>query len=155
MDAEKLVAEEYSKTDLMLNNFREDFPHIMSAREYAEELPGEDLEIQQLPSAKEFVDHILQAEPSSEEESEEEKELVSDEAYDAAFSVVEKYVHQKALSLGPKHVGNVFLLKQAVQRQRIETELAAKTGQSSIRSFFYCTNVLIAFIIPIQVCVHK
>ena len=61
---------------------------------------------------------------------------MSEDAYESAFEIVEKFVHQKAAIFGPKHVGNIFLLKQAWQRRKIESELDAKKGQSSIRSFF-------------------
>ena len=61
---------------------------------------------------------------------------MSEEAFEAAFSIVETFVHQNAEIFGPKHVLNIFLMKQAWQRHKIERELAAKKGQSSIRSFF-------------------
>ena len=135
-DADKVVAEDYSKTDLMLDEFREVFPHTMTAREYAEEFLGEDQGVQQPPTAKEFVEQVLQDSSSSEEESDEDEELISEEAFEAAFSIVEKFMHQKAETLGTKHVINVFLLKQAWKCRKIDLELSAKKGQRSIRDFY-------------------
>ena len=47
--------------DVILNEFREYFLSIMTAQENAESLPGEDLAIEEPPSAKEFVEHVLAA----------------------------------------------------------------------------------------------
>ena len=135
-DVDKLMAEEYRETDLLLDDFHEAFPHTMTAREFAEDLPGENLAVQQAPTSAEFVEHVSHESSSSEEEPESEKEYVSDDAYEAASFVVEKYVHQKAELLWPKHVSNIFLLRHAVHRRKVEVELAAKKGQSSIMSFF-------------------
>ena len=43
--AESLVAEHYKATDELLSEFRAYFPSIMTATEYAESLPGEDMAI--------------------------------------------------------------------------------------------------------------
>ena len=135
-DADKQVAEDYSRTDAMLDELRTYFPNVMTAREYAEELSGEEITVQQPPTAKEFVQHVLQDSSSSEEELEDEEEEVGDEKFENSLAAVEEYVHQKAASCGEKHVGNVFLLKQAHQRRKIEMQLSAQKGQSGIRSFF-------------------
>ena len=55
-DAEKQVADDYSRTDLMLDELKTFFPNVMTAREYAEELSGEDISVQQPPIATEFVE---------------------------------------------------------------------------------------------------
>ena len=95
--AEKVVEQQLQATDAILNEFREYFPTIMTAQEYTKLLPGEDLTNEQLPTAKEFVEHVLAAESSSSEEDEvEEEERVSEDAYEQGFSMVEKFVHQKS-----------------------------------------------------------
>ena len=74
------VAEQYATTDQILTEFREYFPGIMTAAEYAEEQPREDLTIEQPPTAKEFVEQILAEESSSSEaEVEAEEEMVTEE----------------------------------------------------------------------------
>ena len=83
------------------------------------------------------MEQVLQASSSSEDESEEDEEMVSEKEFEAALSVVENFVHQKAETFGPKHVSNVFLMKQAWQRRKIDLELSAKVGQSSIRDFYH------------------
>ena len=68
--ADSVVAEQYKATDILLYEFREYFPTIMSATEYAESLPGEDMAIEQPPTAKEFVEQALATDSSSSEEGE-------------------------------------------------------------------------------------
>ena len=96
VDVETIVAEEYSKTYLLLEEFREYFPSIMTTREYSDDLLIDNSAVQQPPSAKEFVEHVLQKDSSSDEDLEDEEELVSEEAYKAAISFVENFVHLKA-----------------------------------------------------------
>ena len=93
---EHVIAEQYAATDEILTEFRDYFPGIMTAAEYAESLPGEDLVIEQPPTAKEFVEQILCAESSSsEDEVEAGEEMVNEEEFEKSFVVVEKFVLQK------------------------------------------------------------
>ena len=134
--AEKVVEQQYLATDAILNEFREYFPTIMTAQEYTELLPGEDLTNEQPPTAKEFVEHVLAAESSSSEEDEVEvEERVSEDAFEQGFNIVEKFVHQNSDIFGPKVVGNLFMMKQGWQRRKIEVELAKKRGQACITDF--------------------
>ena len=108
----------------------------MTAAEYAEKQPGEDLAIEQPPTAQEYVEQILGEESSSSEDEEEaEKEVVTEMRYEKGFDDVEKFVQQNSADFGLKIVGNLFLMKQAWQRRKIERELRRKRGQASIRDF--------------------
>ena len=64
-----------------------------------------------------------------------EEQTVTIEGYDKGFAEVEKFVHQNSELLGPKIVGNLFFMKQAWERRKIETELRRRSGQASIRDF--------------------
>ena len=72
--ADKVAEEQYAATDQMLSEFRQYFPGIMTAAEYAESLPGEDLTVEQPPTATEFVEQILASESISSDEEEVEAE---------------------------------------------------------------------------------
>ena len=127
--ANQVVAEQYKATDKLLTEFREYFPSIMAAVEGP--LPREDVAIEQPPIAKEFAEHMLAADSNSIEEEEEEP-AVTEEEYEKGFQAVEKFVEQKSTAFGPKVVSNVFLMKQAWQRHKIELELQRKRGQAAI-----------------------
>ena len=133
--ADKVVEEQYNATADILNEFREYFPSVMSPEEYVEQLLGEDLAIEQPPSATEFVEQILAERSSSEEEETEEGETIFEEAYERGFNVVEKFVNQNSEAFGPKIVGNLFLMKQAWQRHKIDVELGKRQGQLCIIYF--------------------
>ena len=107
----------------------------MTTEEYAEQLPGEDLVVEQPPTAIEFVEHILAESSSSEEEETEEGETVTEDALERGFDIVEKFVNQNSESFGPKIVRNLLLMKHAWKRRKIEVELGKKQRQSCITNF--------------------
>ena len=108
----------------------------MTASEYAESLPGEDLAIEQPPTAEEFAEQMLAAESSSsEEDKEEEEQAVTEEEFEKSFLPVEKFVQQNSDAFGAKILSDVFTMKQAWQRRKIGLELRRKGGQASIRDF--------------------
>ena len=76
----------------------------MTAEEYAESLSGEDLALEQPPTAKEYVEHALAEESSSSEEEEMEEEKVTGEAFEQSFEIVEKFIHQNSRTFRPKIV---------------------------------------------------
>ena len=136
VETEQVIAQQYAATDAILEQFREYFPGIMTTAEYTEGLTGEDLAIEQPPTATEFVEQILATNSSSsEEEVEEEDEVVTTEEYKKGFSAVEKYVHQNSQSFGPKIMSCVFLIKQASQRRKIDMDLRKNSEQASIRDY--------------------
>ena len=65
----------------------------------------------------------------------EEEERVTEDEYEHGFEIVEKFVHQNSGVFCSKVVGNLFSMKQAWQRRKIEVELASKRGQACIRDF--------------------
>ena len=134
--AEQAVAEAYAATDDILTEFRQYFPQTPTAAEYAESMPGEDLALEQPPTVTDFVEQILAADSSSsEDEEEEEEEKVTEEEYERSFKKVEKFVQQNSELFGPKIAGNLFFMKQAWERRKIQLELRRKSGQACIRHF--------------------
>ena len=134
---EQVVAEQYAATDQLLTEFRNYFPGTLTAAEYVEELPGEDVAIEQPPTAADFVEQVLPADSSSSQEEEEEEQIMTTDEYEGHFSGVEKFVHQNSEMFGPKVVSNLFFMKQAWERRKIALELRKKSGQASIRDFVH------------------
>ena len=129
------IAQQYAATDELLTEFRQYFPHTLTAAEHAEAMPGEDMAIEQAPTATDFVEQVLGASDSSYSEVEGEEQVVTEEEYENSFQVVAKFVHQNAELFRPKIVRNVFFMKQAWDGRKIELELRKKNGQISIRDF--------------------
>ena len=65
----------------------------MTAEEYAESLPGEDLALEQPLNAKEYVEYALIEASHSSEEEETEEEKVIEQAFKQSFENVVKFVH--------------------------------------------------------------
>ena len=131
---QQALAEQYAATDEILSEFRQYFPETVTAAEYAERMPGEDLALEQPPTAGDFVENILAA-PSSSIEEEEEEENMTEEEYESGFRAVEKFVQQNSDLFGPRVQGNIFYMKQVWERRKIQRELRRKSGQASIRDF--------------------
>ena len=92
--AEQVIAEQYAATDQLLTEFNKYFPDTLTAAEYAEGLPGEDVAIEQPPTAIDFVEQVLGASDSSSSEDEEEEQVVTAEVYENSLQMVEKFRHQ-------------------------------------------------------------
>ena len=89
-NAAKVVEQQYQVSNAILGEFWECLPGIMTTKEYAKSLAREDLAIEQPPSAKEFVEHVLVAESTySEGQEEEEEEITTEYVYKEGF----KFVH--------------------------------------------------------------
>ena len=54
--AKQVVTEQYTATDEILTKFRQYFPGTLTAVEHAEALPGEDLALEQPPTATDNVE---------------------------------------------------------------------------------------------------
>ena len=64
--------------------------------------------------------------------------MVTEDAYQRGFEIVDKFEQHNNETFGSKIVGNLFLMKQARQRHKNAVEPGKKRRQSCITNFMKC-----------------